>query len=72
MSIEKRIRKTAATKVKVVITNKSRSKWGFIVRWPGGCEVVKTKAAARQMLLAKVRCQWAMSFEIVPVQKHKP
>jgi hypothetical protein len=66
VKIEDRIRKAAASKVRVKITGRVRSKKGFIVNFPGGCCTVITKAEALQMLLAKVRCSNRLDFEITP------
>ncbi|HZV36618.1 MAG TPA: hypothetical protein VFB72_18720 [Verrucomicrobiae bacterium] len=64
MSIETRIRKTAAKKVAVKITKRKRSKTGFRVWHIGDYTDVPDKAQALQVLLAKLRCFVPLKFSI--------
>lgn len=75
MNIEQRIRKVAASKIKVRITKRIRSKGGFYVWFPveKGCQgfgTAKSKAEALQMLLAKARCFDGVDFSITVRPPH--
>ncbi|HZV36747.1 MAG TPA: hypothetical protein VFB72_19375 [Verrucomicrobiae bacterium] len=75
MSIERRIRKLAARKVRIKITERIRSKTGFRVHLDdiddGSFIDVPTKAQALQVLLAKLRCYQPhlLSITVRPKQK---
>lgn len=66
MKIEDRIRKAAASKIKVRITTRKRSANGFTVAIGGAADTVPTKAQALQTLLARVRCLTTVNISITP------
>ena len=68
MNLQKRIRASAANKVLVVITNRTRAKNGFVVENPDGRETFHpTKREALSAMLAQVRCadvkRWSLRVE---------
>lgn len=76
-TIEDRIRKVVASKIKVRITGRTRSPEGFcisIVCTAGNpievehLEMAPTKAQALQRMLAIVRCMKTIKFSITPNQ----
>ena len=77
MNIEKRIRQIAAKKIKVIITGKVRNRDGFEVIGPSGPDkLCRTKKEAIQFLLARLRCDAEVVWQIKPVviqpnPKHK-
>lgn len=67
MNTEQRIRRIAASKIKVRITKRTRSKGGFYVWTPFyPATYCKTKREALQMLLAQTRCVRDLEFYITP------
>lgn len=67
MKLQTRIRRVAAKKTVVKITARKKSKTGFIVfSANGSCEPFKTKKAAMQNLLAKIRCAESQIWELLP------
>lgn len=73
MTIEQRIRKIAASKIKVRITGRTRSRGGFYVHYPIekeagtialACQIARTKREALAVLVTKLRCMPEMELEI--------
>lgn len=66
-SIEAKIRTAAQSKVKVRITNRKRSKNGFLVKYPDGrFYYAHTKSEALQNMLATTRCFQTHEFTLSP------